>query len=591
MTPNPLWRRYSRIFGPDPAADVNDELSFHLQAKVDDLIAHGWSAESARQEAERQFGDVRAVQQIGVRMGEKMERRKRLVNYWADALQDVHYTFRTLRNDPGFAIISILILALAIGANIAVFSVVNTLLLRPLPFPDSRQLVWIAPPPTGCGLSCSTYSADAYEEFREQSRVYQDVTGYMAFSTPDNLRLTGRGEPEPATSFEVIGNFFQVLGVQPAMGRVFTQDESRGSHPIALLANAYWRRQFASDPAIVGKAIELNGTPVTIVGVLPDSFDFGAVFSPGAKVDLFTPLDLNLERDWGNIVTFIGRLKPGVTVAQALDDANRVAPNMYFNVKYPETLGRYKGDLVPVPLKDYVTGKLRRSLIALWCAVGAILLIAGVNLSNLLLARAVARAKEFAVRGALGASRGRIVRQLLMESLVLSGAGAILGLGGALLLIAWLAHQGSVALPLLSSLRIDSQALGWTVLVAVFTAMIFGLLPGLRIASGNLHEMLKDSGPGAGLGRKHERIRASLVIFEVALACVLLVSAGLLLRSFVKVLDVDLGFQPDRAASIKIDYDDDAPSAKASHAKRGEIFQQIIARVERAARCRGRGNL
>jgi predicted permease len=232
-----------------------------------------------------------------------------------------------------------------------------------------------------------------------------------------------------------------------------------------------------------------------------------------------------------------------------------------------------------VPLKDYVTGKLRRSLIALWCAVGVILLIAGVNLSNLLLARAVARAKEFAVRGALGATRGRIVRQLLMESFVLSSAGAALGLGLALGLIGWLVHQGSVALPLLSGLRIDGQALGWTVLVAVFTATIFGLLPGLRIASGNLQEMLKDSGAGAGLGRKHERVRAALVVFEVALACVLLVSAGLLLRSFVKVLDVDLGFQPDRAASIKVEYDDSAPTGEARQIIRGEIFQQILARI------------
>jgi len=495
-------------------------------------------------------------------------------------LQDLKYTFRTLSRDRGFTLVAVLILALAIGANIGVFSVVNTLLLRPLPFPDSNELVWIAPPPTDCGLSCATYSADAYEEFREQSRVYRDVTGYMAFTTADNLSLTGRGEPEPATGFEVIGNFFQVLGVQPAIGRLFTPDEARGGpHPVALLANAYWRRQFASDPAIVGKAVELNGTPVTIVGVLPDSFDFGAVFSPGSKVDLFTPLDLNLERDWGNIATLIGRLKPSVTVSQALDDANRVAPNIYFNLKFPQTLGRYKGDLIPVPLKDYVTGKLRRSLIALWCAVGAILLIADVNLSNLLLARAVARAKEFGVRGALGASRGRIVRQLLMESLVLSSAGAALGLGLALMLISWLAHQGSLALPLLTRLRIDGQALGWTVLVAVFTATIFGLLPGIRIASGNLQEMLKDSGQGAGLGRKHERVRAALVIFEVALACVLLVSAGLLLRSFVKVLDVDLGFQPDRSASIKVDYDDSAPSEEARQAKRGEVFQQIIARV------------
>ena len=495
-------------------------------------------------------------------------------------LQNLKYTLRTLSRDRGFTLVAVLILALAIGANIGVFNVVNTLLLRPLPFPESHQLIWIAPPPTSCGLSCATYSADAYEEFRAQSRAYQDVTGYMAFATADNLRLTGRGEPEPATGIEVIGNFFQVLGVQPAMGRLFTPDEARGGpHPIALLANAYWRRQFASDPAIVGKAIELNGTPVTIVGVLPDSFDFGAVFSPGAKVDLFTPLDLNLERDWGNIVTLLGRLRPGVTVAQALDDAKRVAPNIYFNVKYPQTLGRYKGDLIPVPLKDYVTGKLRRSLIALWCAVGAILLIAGVNLSNLLLARAAARAKEFAVRGALGASRGRIVRQLLLESFVLSGAGAALGLGLALMLIAWLAHQGSLALPLLSALRIDRQALGWTVLVAVFTAMIFGLLPGLRTASGNLQEVLKDSGAGTGLGRKHERVRAALVVSEIALACVLLVSAGLLLRSFLNVLDVDLGFRPDHAASIKVDYDDSAPSADASQSKRGEIFQQIIARV------------
>ena len=522
----------------------------------------------------------RSLLTVGVGIGEKMERRKRLEDYWTDSLQDVRYAFRTLGRDPGFAAVSIVILALAIGANIAVFSVVNTLLLRPLPFPDSHQLVWIAPPPTECGLSCATYSADAYEEFRAQSRAYQDVTGYFAFSTPDNLRLTGLTEPEPATSIEVIGNFFQVLGVQPARGRLFTADEARpGPHPVALLANAYWRRQFAADPAIVGKAIELNGTPVTVVGVLPASFDFGAVFSPGAKVDLFTPFDLNEARNWGNIVTLVGRLKLGVTVAQALDDAKRIAPNIYFNVKYPETLGRYKGDLIPVQLKDHVTGKLRRSLVALWCAVGVILLIAGVNLSNLLLARAAARAKEFAVRGALGASRGRTVRQLLTESLVLSGAGAAVGLGLALVLIVWLAHQGSLALPLLNTLRIDSQALGWTLLIAIFTTVLFGLVPGLRIGAGNLQEMLKDSGPGAGLGRRHERVRAALVVSEVALACVLLVSAGLLLRSFLKVLDVDLGFEPDRAASIKIDYDDNAPSGDASAAKRAEIFQQILARV------------
>ncbi|MBO0911657.1 MAG: ABC transporter permease [Acidobacteria bacterium] len=585
----PFWRRYARFFGPDRAADVSEELEFHLGAKTDDLIRQGWVPAAARQEAERQFGNLRATQRIGERIGQTTERRRRRSDCLIDVLEDVRYTFRTLSRDPGFTAASLLILALAIGANIAVFSVVNTILLRPLPFPHSSELVWIAPPPSECGWSCATYSADAYEEFQTGSRVYQDVTGYEAFTTPENFRLTGGREPVPATGIEVIGNFFQVLGVQPALGRLFTPEESRTgtvvpnstAEPFALLAHAYWRRQFHSDPTIIGKAIELNGAPVTVVGVLPQSFDYGAVFSPGAKADLFVPVSLDQERMWGNIVTLVGRLKPRVTVAQALDDANRVAPDMYFNVKYPGTRGRYKGGLVPVPLKDYVTGKLRRSLFALWFAVGTILLIAGVNLSNLLLARAAAMAKEFAVRSALGAGRGRIVRQLLMESFALSGAGAFLGLGLAVIVIQWLAHQGSLALPLLTSLGIDSQVLGWTLLVLILTTIVFGLVPGLRMAGGNLQDVLKDSGAGAGLGRKHERIRAVLVISEIALVCVLLVSAGLLLRSFSRVLEIDLGFQPDHAWSMNVEYNDTARTRAASFLKRGVLFEQIVARVSR----------
>jgi len=581
MTPNPMWRRYARFFGPDSAADVKDELRFHLEAKIDDLVARGWDREAARKEAERQFGDLRSIRQIGETLGGKMERRKRFADYWIDSIQDMRYTLRTLRRDLGFAVVSILILALAVGANIAVFSVVNTLLLRPLPFPNAQDLVWIAPPPSSCGLSCATYSADAYEEFRAQSRAYQDVTGYFAFSTEDNLRLTGRGVPVPATGLDVISNFFQVLGLRPEMGRLFTAaDALRNAAPVVLMTHAWWKRQFAGDPNIVGKSIDLNGAQVTVVGVLPASFDFGAVFNPGAKVDAFAPLSLDQARDWGNIVTLIGRRKPGVSMAQAEDDARRVAPNLYFNVKYPDTHGRYKGDLIPVPLKDYVTGKLRPSLITLWCAVGVILLIAGVNLSNLLLARSAARTKEFAVRGALGANRGRIVRQLLMESFVLSSAGATLGLGFASVVIAWLAHQGSVALPLLSMLRIDGRALGWTILIAMFTTMLFGLLPGLRMGGLNLQESLKDGGQATGAGRRHERTRAVLVVSEIALACVLLVSAGLLLRSFLKVLDVNLGFQPDHAASIKLDYDDSAPTDEGREIKRGAIFRQILVHVE-----------
>jgi predicted permease len=260
---------------------------------------------------------------------------------------------------------------------------------------------------------------------------------------------------------------------------------------------------------------------------------------------------------------------------------------MCWNNRYPNGCGKdYVGAVVPVPLKDYISGKLRRSLVVLWSAVGAILLIACVNLSNLLLARASARSKEFAMRGALGATRIRIVRQLLTESLILSSAGAVLGLALAFGVVRWLAHQGSVALPLLGLLRIDGAALGWTVLVAVTAALLFGLVPGMRIGGGNLQEALKESGLGVGSGRRHERLRAVLVVTEVALACTLLVGAGLLLRSFLKVLDVDLGFQPERAAAVTVDYDDPPggddkteAGANAILAHRAAYFQPLIQRV------------
>ena len=496
-------------------------------------------------------------------------------------MQDLKYTLRTLGRDRVFTIAAILILALGIGANIAVFSVVDTLMLRPLPFANAQQLVWIAPPPAKCGLSCATYSTDAYDEFRAYTRSYQDVTGYFAFSSQGNLSLNMGNAPIPATSIDVIANFFDVLGVRTAMGRLFTADDARnGAAPVVVLTYPWWKRQFAGDPAIVGKAFDMNGHQTTVIGVLPKSFDFGAVFSPGSEVDAITPLNLyGPPRDWGNIVTFIGRLKPGVTQAQAVGDAAQAAPHMCWNNKFPQSCGSYKKGTIPVSLKDYVSGRLRGSLIVLWCAVGMILLIACVNLSNLLLARAAARSKEFAMRKALGAGRGRIIRQLLTESLVLSGVGALVGLGLAFILVSWLAHQGAVALPLLGTLQIDGTALLWTLLIAVVAATLFGLVPGLRMASGNLHESLKDSGPGSGQSRKQERLRSVLVSSEVALACMLLVGAGLLLRSFLHVLDVDLGFQPERAAAIQVEYDDSAPTQPARVQKRTVIFQQTLARV------------
>jgi predicted permease len=488
--------------------------------------------------------------------------------------QDLRYTIRTLRRDRVFSAVAMLILALGIGANIAVFSVVNTILLRPLPFPNPEKLVWIAPPPTKCGFSCETYSSDAYEGLREQNRSLEDVAGYFPFSGSDNCRLTGRGEPVASTGIIVTGNFFQVLGVRPALGRLFSQEETRKNpHPVVLLADAFWKRQFHSDPAIVGSAIDLDGKPTTVIGVMPESFDFGAVFAPGTKVDLYTPASLDEMRMWGNVLTLVGRLRPGVSLAQAQADLQTVAPQLYFNKKYPESKGRYQ--LVPASLKEHVSGKLRRSLIMLWSAVGVILLIVCVNLSNLLLARAVSRTKELAVRSALGAGRLRLVAQLLTESLVLSVAGAILGLALAYSITSFLAHQGSIALPLLGSVRIDGAALAWTLLIAISVAIIFGVLPGTKMAHRNLIESLKDGGQRTSDSHSHERTRAVLVTSEIALACVLLVSAGLLLRSFLRVLDIDLGFEPTRAAAVKVDYNENANAEQ-----RSVIFQQVQRRIE-----------
>jgi predicted permease len=546
--------------------ELDAEMASHLEMAVEENVRSGMTPEEARRRALVRFG--------GVQRAREEQRAARALPFVDVVGQDLRYTVRTLRRDAGFTVVAVLILALGIGANVAVFSVVNTLLLRPLPFPDPGRLVRITTVNPPCGESCRTYSADATREFQELNHSFASVTGYFAFTGPNNFKLTGRAVPVPATAILVMGNFFQTLGVQPEMGRLFLPEETlHASRPTAVLSYAYWKRQFGGNRGIVGRAVSFNGTPVTVIGVLPESFDFGSVFSPGARVDMFVPFVMSDYEDDGNDLALMGRLKPGVTLGQAQEEANRLFPELDVDLKHPEWKAHYTAHLLG--MKDYVSGKLRRSLVVLWCAVGMILLIVCVNLSNLLLARAAARSKEFAMRSALGASRGRIVRQLLIESLVLSGAGAALGLGLAMATIAWLAHQESLALPLLSSLHVDGTAVGWTALIAVAAAFLFGLMPGLRMANEHLQEALKDSGPGSSGGRRHENVRAALVIGEVALACVLLVGAGLLLRSFLHLLDVDLGFRPEHADTISLDFDDSQKTAV-----RVAQWQEIVRRME-----------
>jgi len=541
------------------------EVASHIEFAVEENTRNGMSPEEARRRALIRFG--------GVQQSREQHREARGLPAMDSLMRDLRYTLRTFRRDRAFALIAVLMLGLGIGANVAVFSVVNGILLRPLPFRDPQQLVWIAQTKGPAGFSGSTYSADAFEEFRDRNRSFQDVTAWFAFSQHDNLHLRGNGDPLPFTGISVTERFFRMLGVTPHLGRLFTTEECRrNGRPAVLLAYPFWQRQFAGDPGVVGRPINLDGKPVTVVGVLPETFDFGSVFSPGARVDMFLPAVLDDMRDWGNTLALLGRLKPGVTVAQA--EANILVPELDFNVKYKlRNTGSYTVGITP--LREYVSGKLRRSLIVLWCAVGLILLIVCVNFSNLLLARAGARSKEFALRAALGAGRGRLLGQLLIESLVLSGAGAVAGLGFAWAITAWLAHQGSIALPLLSSVRVDATALEWSFFIAVAAAGISGLAPGLKMSGKDLQSSLKDMGHGMSAGRRHQRLRATLVVSEVALACMLLVGAGLLLRSFLRVLDVDLGFQPDRAAAISVDYPDGV-----NPQQRTTIREEILRRVE-----------
>ena len=549
-------------------AELQEEIDSHLRMAVADRVARGESPAEARRAAMREFGNVPMVADV-TRERWGWMRMERL-------MQDLRYSLRTLGRDPGFTTVAVLILALGIGANITVFSVVRTLMLRPLPFSDPEQLVWITPPDAGHNLSAATYSADAYEDLRAMNHSYQDVTGYYAFSSPDNLRLTGTSDPKPVTDISVAGNFFRLLGVTPVIGRTFTAEETR-TGGVVLLSYAYWKTQFGGDPSIVGKKISLNDKPIPVVGVLPESFDFGAVFSPGAKVDMFDPVVMNDIRNQGNTLAMIGRMKPGVTIEQVRQEGKELFPKFYWQKAIPDTIKAYKDSGWALPLKEYVSGALRRSLVVLWCAVGAILLIVCVNLSNLMLARAATRTKEFALRISLGARRWRLIRQMLTESLVLSAAGAALGLALAYAAAYWLAHQGSIALPLMSSVRVDGVVLAWTLGITLLVGLLFGLMPALKLSGTNLQESLKDSGPGTSSGRKHERLRTVLVIAEVAMACVLIVAAGLLLRSFLHVMDIDLGFEPSHSAAMAIDRPSSIDQPEKLNAFLSEIQQRVAA--------------
>ena len=365
--------------------DFNEEMAAHLDLAIEENLARGMSAGEARRQAMVRFGGMEAAKEI--------HREARGLPWLDTVQQDVRYALRTLRRDAGFTTIAVLILALGIGANTAVFSVVDTVLLRPLPFRDASQLVWVEDQEGHEGLSSATFPVAVFEAMRSRNHSFQDMTAYFAFFGFNDYKLTGRGEPARLVGLPVAQNFFPMLGVEPVLGRQFVKEEcQKNGRRALLLSHALWLQRFGGDPKMVGQSLTLNGDAVTVVGVLPASWDFGSVFAPGTRVDFYVPCVMDDIRTYGNTLAIIGRLKPGLTVDDARTEFASLQPAL--RKAHPEWYSEFRARLDG--LKEYVSGKLRRSLMVVWCAVGLILLIVCVNLANLLLARSATRAKEFA---------------------------------------------------------------------------------------------------------------------------------------------------------------------------------------------------
>ncbi len=478
----------------------------------------------------------------------------------ADLRHDLPHAARSLARSPGFLAVAVLSVGLGIGATTAVFSIVHAVLLRPLPFAEPERLVWIANTGPGAGLSAVTSRSSNLRDWRRLGRSFDGLTGYSPFFDYDGYTLVRNGEAERLVGVPVAQDFLDVLGVRPQLGRNFVDEEGvQGGRPAVVVSHGFWKRHFDGDPGIVGSTITLNETPTTVVGVLPASFDFPAVFAPGAEVDFLVPFPISDETDRsGNMLSIIGRLAPGVTPEQAQADLDVV--NGQLQAAEPDRWGL--GASV-TRLDQHVRGGSRGALLILAVAAGVVLLIVCTNLSNLLLARAAARRKEIAVRTALGAGRSRLVRQLLTESLVLSGCGALLGVALADAITGAVAATQAVSMPRLQLATVDGTTLAFALGMALLTGIAFGVLPAFQGSRVQASELLNGVGRGASGDRAGTRTRALLVVGEIALACLLVVASGLLLRSFVSVLNVELGFEPQQTVAWRIELDRDLEERRA----------------------------